>query len=178
MTLSEPALRPTWPGRLRRRLADAVPPLSSAALGAIAWAAVNALSAALMLVLARDWATTSSIRDVAIVFGLGAALAFWPAAFLARLIVANPAPEMRFAAAFLALAIATIGFTATIYAFEYRSYYAQWHAPFGTVTWAFQFVFTMLAALYQFAVLGLRLFFPIGFVALFAFSLWIARMPR
>jgi hypothetical protein len=27
-------------------------------------------------------------------------------------------------------------------------------------------------------VLGLRLFFPVGFLALFAFSYWVARMPR
>ena len=42
----------------------------------------------------------------------------------------------------------------------------------------FQFVFTTRGALIQFAVLGVRLFFPLGFVALFVASLWFARSTR
>ncbi|MDX8451691.1 hypothetical protein RFM98_02875 [Mesorhizobium sp. VK9D] len=45
-------------------------------------------------------------------------------------------------------------------------------------TWAFEFAFTMLTALYQFVVLGVRLYFPPGFAALVAASIWFARQRR
>ncbi len=78
----------------------------------------------------------------------------------------------------LCFAAATIAVTAAFYAFQYRSYYSAWHAETLTITWMFQLVFTTLAALYQFAVLGIRLFFPFGFVALFAAAFWFARRRR
>lgn len=147
-------------------------------MGSAAWAALNGFGAALVLYLLRDWQSPGSIGEVTAVFATGSALSFIPAAWLARLLVGTDRIELRFAAAFLALALTTMLVTAAVYALQYRFYYAQWHEPFGTVTWAVQFVFTGLAAVYQFAVLGLRLFFPLGFLALFAFSYWIARMPR
>ena len=39
-------------------------------------------------------------------------------------------------------------------------------------------VFTMLTALYQFVVLGIRLYFPLGFAALTLISIWFARQQR
>jgi hypothetical protein len=68
--------------------------------------------------------------------------------------------------------------TAALYALQYRLYYSAWHAETFSVTWALQLVFTALAALYQFAVLGVRLFLPLGFAALFAVAIWFARRPR
>ena len=46
------------------------------------------------------------------------------------------------------------------------------------VTWTLQLVFTTLGALYQFAVLGLRLLLPFGLAALIAAGVWFARLPR
>lgn len=86
--------------------------------------------------------------------------------------------EAAFAAAFVSLAATTVAVTALLYALQYRSYYAEWHAEAFTLTWAFQFVFTGLVALYQFAVLGIRLYFPVGLTALFAAALWFARSSR
>lgn len=37
---------------------------------------------------------------------------------------------------------------------------------------------TMLTALYQFVVLGVQLYFPLGFAALVAASIWFARQRR
>ncbi|MGD9914344.1 MAG: hypothetical protein AB7S80_09690 [Rhizobiaceae bacterium] len=139
---------------------------------------MNALSAGLTLQFVRGWQTPGAILAIVLVFAIGAVVAFWPAAYLARLVAGRRRFEVRFAAALLALALLTIGCIAAIYAWDYRAYYAQWHAPFGSVTWGYQQFFTTAAALYQFAVLGMRLFFPLGFVALFAFAYWIARMPR
>ena len=105
--------------------------------------------------------------------GLGKA-----ALFLARLVSRSKSAETAFAAMFLALALSTIGATAGLFALDYRTYYAEWHEDFGTITWAFQFFFTTANAVVQFAVLGTGLFFPLGFVGLFAASLWFARSTR
>ncbi|MGX7872558.1 hypothetical protein ACVDG5_006595 [Mesorhizobium sp. ORM6] len=47
-----------------------------------------------------------------------------------------------------------------------------------SATWGFQLAFTMAVALYQLMVLGIRLYFPLGLIALFAASLWFARQRR
>jgi hypothetical protein len=162
---------------LRERIRNAVPTLSDAVGGTLFWAAAMGGSAMLGLALG-NWATVPSIREVALLFALGGAIAFWPACFLSRLISIGRGAETAFASAFVVFPAVTIGLTAAIYALLYRAYYAQWHEEAFSLVWFVQFIFTVLAALYQFAVLGLRLYFPVGLVAVFAVSFWIARNPR
>ncbi|TIW94600.1 MAG: hypothetical protein E5V59_13435 [Mesorhizobium sp.] len=135
-------------------------------------------ASALVTLFSDDWETPAKIRIVALLFAVGAALAFPIGLFAARLVSQGRRWEVAFAAAFVCLAAATIGLTGGLFALQYRSYYAEWHAPAFTHTWVLQFIFTMLIALYQFVVLGIRLYFPLGFVALFAASLWFARQRR
>jgi hypothetical protein len=97
---------------------------------------------------------------------------------LARLVAPGGRPESAFAAAFVCLLVATLGFTGGLFALQYRAYYAEWHASAFTLAWAFQFVFTVLVALYQFVVLGIRLYFPLGFIALVIAGVWFARQQR
>ena len=154
-----------------------LPTTSFWVFGSIGWAAVNALSALIGLTL-REWQGWPAIGEVVAVFAAGAALAFLPATVLGRLVGRGREPSIRYAAAFVALAVLTVGFTAAVFAFQYRLYYSQWHAPFPSVVWGFQFVFTTAAAVYQFAVLGMRLYLPLGFIGLFAAGWLIARSPR
>lgn len=161
----------------RARLRQSRPSLQATLVGAAIWAAAMGGSALFDLVLAH-WETPASIRTIVALFALGGALAFPPALMLARFLSLGRRPEVAFASAFLSLAVVTIAVTASLYALQYRRYYAEWHADAFTVTWAFQLVFTGLVSLYQFAVLGLRLYFPFGFVALFAAALWFARSQR
>ena len=134
-------------------------------------------SALLNLVL-YDWETPDKIRTVSLLYVFGGALAFPVGLFAARLVSLGRRWEVAFAAAFVCLAAATVGLTSGLFALQYRSYYAEWHAPAFTLTWGFQLVFTALVALYQFVVLGIRLYFPLGFVALFAASVWFVRQQR
>lgn len=126
----------------------------------------------------RGWETPSKIQSVALLFAIGGGLGFPIGLFLARFFSMGKRVETAFAAAFLGFSIATIAATATAYALIYRSYYAAWHAEPFSLTWAFQLAFTTIGAVAQFGVLGLRLYFPIGFAALLFASLWIARKPR
>jgi hypothetical protein len=158
-------------------LVRALPSVRPAFVGAVLWAL--AMSASAVVVLAADaWETPARIRAVALLFAAGGFFGLPLGLFLARLLAEGRRPEAVFSAALLAFAVATIAATALIYALHYRAYYAEWHAEAFTLAWALQFVFTALAALYQFAVLGLRLYFPLGFCALFVAAWWFARQAR
>lgn len=165
------------PGRLAARCRRSLPPLAATLVGTAGWTLAMVASAVLTMSM-RGWEMPDKLEKVAILYGFGAAIAFPVAFFLARLVSRGRSAEAAFAAMFVALALCTIGATAGLFALDYRSYYAEWHEEFGTVTWAFQFFFTAANAVIQFAVLGMRLFFPLGFVALFVVSLWFARRAR
>ncbi|RJT37619.1 hypothetical protein D3227_17715 [Mesorhizobium waimense] len=135
-------------------------------------------ASALINLLLDDWETPAKIRFVSLLYAAGGALAFPVGLFLARLVSQGRHWEVALAAAFVCLLAATLAFTGGLFALQYRSYYAEWHAPAFTITWAFELVFTGLTALYQFVVLGIRLYFPLGFAALAVASVWFARRRR
>jgi hypothetical protein len=155
----------------------ALPGWRATLFGSFLWAATMGTSALINLLL-DNWVTPEKIRTVSLLFAGGGVLAFPLGLFVARLVSLGRGREVAFAAAMVCLAAATIGLTAGLYALQYRSYFAEWHAPVFTLTWGFQLAFTMAVASYQFVVLGIRLYFPLGFVVLFAASLWFARQRR
>ena len=166
---------------LKRRLAAhfrrSLPPLATTLVGSACWALVMTATA-LLTIWTYGWQTPQKYGTIALLYAFGAALAFPPGLMLARFAALGRSIETAFASMFLALSLSTVGMTAALFALQYRQYYAAWHADFLTITWGFQLVFTALTALVQFAVLGTRLFFPLGFFALFLASLWFVRQPR
>jgi hypothetical protein len=145
--------------------------------GALLWGVAMGSSALLVLVF-EDWETAQKIRSVAVLFSLSGVLAFPLGLTLARFLSHRRQREVAFAVAFLSFAFATAAVTGGLFALQYREYYAEWHADAFTRIWFLQFTHTIAAALYQFAVLGLRLFFPFGFAALLVVSFWFARRVR
>ena len=158
-------------------LSDALPPLLPALGGALLWGVAMGASALLVLVF-ENWETPQKIRTVTALFALAGALAFPFGLTLARFLSYRRGQQTAFAAAFLSFAFTTACATGGLYALDYRAYYAEWHADMFSRIWFLQFIHTIAAALYQFAVLGLRLFFPVGFVALLVASFWFARRMR
>ncbi|WP_048647911.1 hypothetical protein [Nitratireductor soli] len=148
-----------------------------ALLGALGWGVLMGLNAFGFLWLS-EWQTPRRAAAVTLIFALGAATAFPIGHVAYRILCRGDRAETRFAAAFLAFSLATVGATALLYALQYRIYYAQWHGDLLSLQWAFEFVFTTLGAFYQFAVLGLRIYFPWGFAALFLLSILYAAKPR
>lgn len=69
----------------------------------------------------------------------------------------------------------TIGVTAGLFALEYRSFYANWHSPAFSKIWFFEQFFTLAGAIYQFAVLGLRLYLPLSPFIVFSASIILLR---
>jgi hypothetical protein len=132
-----------------------------------------AASAAVTLRLRTAW-HAAELTEVMLLYFVGGALSFLPAVLAARIVAGGRPLGARFAAHFLALSIVTVGLTAFLFALDYRTYYAQWHGHDLSLLWAFQFVFTVLAAVYQFAVVGLGLYLPVGGLALVAASVMLA----
>ncbi|WP_438748137.1 hypothetical protein [Pararhizobium sp. O133] len=160
--------------RTVRRFFASLPSAREILIGGPVWGAMMAVSALLALYL-RNGAQTYQIVSILLLFFCGGIIA-WPCAvFLGRFGAIGRRGETRFAAFFLCLTVCTIAATAFIFAMDYRLFYAQWHQPFGTRIWMYQFVFTSAAAVYQFVVMGIRLYLPVGFAALALASLWLAR---
>lgn len=146
-------------------------------IGAPGWGL--AVTLAMLLGLALDGRLPEAhLLALVLLFFFGSLIAWLVALPLIWLIAASRRPETRFAAAFLFLTVATFAALAVLFALQYRLFYSQWHAPFGSRIWMFQFVFTSASAVYQFSVLGTRLLLPFGIALIFAASLWLARRLR
>jgi hypothetical protein len=139
----------------------------------IMWALAMMTSAAINLTFQSRVLEAKSGLLVAF-FGLGAGLAFPLGIFMLRLVPNHWLRGQKFSAAFICLSLLTIGVTAMIFGLHFRIYFAQWHDDHFSVRLMFETVFTILSAVYQFLVLGLRLYLPLGLIALLGASLAFA----
>ena len=174
---TEPTMRTGIARRFFAHLRRSLPSLATALVGSACWALVMAASAVTASGGMVGKPKRRSRRSLSCLAPVLRSLSRSALTF-ARFVSSGKSGERRFAACFLGLSLATIGVTAAIYALDYRQYYSAWHEETFTITWMFQFFFTAAVALIQFAVLGVRLFFPLGFIALFVASLWFARSTR
>ncbi|MDZ5696457.1 hypothetical protein [Chelativorans sp. M5D2P16] len=149
-------------------------PLRLAFLGALFWSAAAGASALLGL---SHWADLARAAAVSERFALGALIAFPAALFFARPAARGGGRIRRFFTFLLLLGSATLGATGFVFALQSVLDAASWHGhPVHLVgIWLF---YTVLVGLYEFAVIGVRLYFPYGLAALLAFSLWFALRPR
>lgn len=145
--------------------------------GAVCWGVAMAGSALSALYL-RNGFLTSHLTALTLVYLFGGILAWLVMVPFANRVAGHRPPSARFAAFFLALSLGTVAMTAFLFAMDYRWFYARWHAPFGSLVWIFQLLFTGASAVYQFAVLGLTLFLPFGLFFLIAASTYLARPKR
>lgn len=122
----------------------------------------------------QNRAETFHVQAILVIFFIGAALA-WPLAiYIGRFCAIGRRRETAFAAFFVSLCVLTMAVTASVFAMEYRVFFSRWHSPFGTFFWFLQFSFTFASACYQFVVMGVRLYMPLGFAILAATSLCLA----
>lgn len=162
---------------LSARLRAARPHGGEWIIGAVVWGVAMALCICASLTL-NQRLPEAHLPRLLLVYFVGGMLAWLVSLPLIRFCAVGRTTETRFAASFLFLTIGTTAATALIFALQYRLFYAQWHAPFGTRIWAFQFVFTSASAVYQFAVLGLRLYLPLGLLFLTGASVLLTHRSR
>jgi hypothetical protein len=155
---------------------QALPGGAAALCGSLAWSLAMGSSAWLSGAL-KGKAFGGSLGTLVLTFAIGGLAGFVPALFAYRLLRAGKSASQRYALAFLALAAATIVCTSLTFTLIFRSYYAQWHDGILTGHWLEEQFFTLASAGYQFAVLGLRSFLPLGLAALFAASWLLSKKP-
>jgi hypothetical protein len=142
-------------------MASALPSLRTVLLGSILWCTAISLCVWFNVRL-MSWGSEAQRMEVILIIAAGALLAFLPGVTLARLVASGKAQSQYMAALLIGLTLSTIGLTALIYLFQFRSYYAIWHDNVGAHDWYWQQFFTTASAFYQFAVLGTRLYMPLG----------------
>lgn len=134
------------------------------------WVVVMSASATLSLYWMRSGILDEPEQRLIGVFALGALIGFPVGRYVLTFVPDQWKTNQRFAAAFIILGASTTGFTALFVAFDFLNYYSQWHDDHLSKRRFFETVTTILSAFYQFLVLGMRHFLPVGFLALGAVS--------
>lgn len=145
--------------------------------GSLAWALAMAASFQLSVHLFGR-ATSSHDLALTLIYAAGGLIGWLIALPLIHLVEKRGGPQTVLAAWLLLLGVVTVGAISGIYALQYRTFYAHWHAPFPSRIWVYQQIFTTASALYQFAVLGLRHLLPTGLAMLLVLSMVMARRSR
>ncbi len=162
---------------LRQNLAAALPPARQTIAGAVVWGICMALSLRVGLEISIEGRTVHQAALLALYF-TGGVLSFPVAFYLVRLTALRRAPQIRFLAASVWLAVMTVGGTAALSALIYWSILIDWNNEPLTAAWFFEVAIASISALYQFAVIGSRHYLPLGIVLLVAASLWLTRATR
>ncbi len=145
--------------------------------GGLGWGLVMVASM-LLYQLHQTGLNSTHLFELGTIYFGGGFLGWISALPVASLVTGRRAIETRFAACFFGLSVATISFTAFLFAMQYRMFYARWHDPFGSLNWAIEFVETGAGAVYQFLVLGLPHYLPLAFPALLVVSFRLASGTR
>ncbi|MGE6743142.1 hypothetical protein ACQKGC_22995 [Allorhizobium pseudoryzae] len=147
--------------------------------GAIAWSFATSLIAAVHLAESGRF-DSFHLSTILAIFAAGGSLS-WLLSVLCLAVLRPALQRSRIAlvsVAFLGLGLATITVTAGLFALDYRAFYARWHADAFSRDWFLQQAFTTASALYQFLVIGLRLYLPYGPLALVGATALLLRTTR
>lgn len=120
----------------RRNFRDRALPALFILLGALGWSVCSAASAAIGLY-ARNRLETDHVADIITLFFTGGFFGWLLALAALRVLPALKSQQLRLATACLAIAFFTLAVAAALFAFEYRIFYAQWHAPTFSRIWFF-----------------------------------------
>jgi hypothetical protein len=146
-------------------------------IGSLLWGVAMALSMLAALGRANAW-IDGRIVGLLLIYFVGAALAFTPAVLVTYRLADGRRADTRFAAAFVCLAVATIGITSLIYALDHLGSDLGWADLAAGLVGVFHAAVSIAVAEAEFAALGVRLYVPEGLVVLAIASLWLARRRR
>lgn len=146
--------------------------------GASVWGVLMAASAGFVLLYQRDRAFIGEIPGLLGLFLAGGFIGYLPAFVGITWLRHRVSRLVLFFLSAILLSGFTLAGTAGVVALEYREYYSEWHAPFPTRIWFWEQAFTAAGSTFQFAVMGTRLYWPLGIVFLLATSWWLSRKQR
>ncbi len=162
--------------RILKAVCHALPRPGQAFAGSLFWAIMMALSALVTLWM-NERIAPEGLVQIAMLYAIGGFLAFVPALTVTKLLPARR-KDTAFAAAFTAFTFSTIFFTGLTLAISFRFRQLEFAGEPFTSPWFFELLLTVAASMYHIAVLGLRLYLPVGLIALVGISLWHAKRSR
>lgn len=142
-------------------------------VGSIIWATIMAASSAIVLYL-WHWQSVEQLRLLSALYFAGGLMAWPTALYLLDRTRPHRSAETAFAAALIVFSLSTIGITLLLFILEFRLNHASFQPDelFQTKT-----LWSIATTIFQFAVIGMRLYLPFGLVALLAASWWYTRLP-
>jgi len=141
----------------------------------LAWGALMTAAAYFSLISEQARVFGPRVMTILAVYFAGGAIAYlfaFPATHWLAKRVSRP---LTLILAILALGCFTLAATAGILALNYRAYYAEWHEAAFSIDWFYQQIFTVLGSTFQYLVIGVRLYWPLGPVFLFFAAWWMTR---
>lgn len=163
--------------RLRDRLNATVPAPSTIIIGSVVWGLLMAVAVAICIYWRNELILHSRVALISLFF-FGPALGFGPGLWLAQALSLGAGTVRRFFIGMIAIALVAHATTGLLFGLQYRMFYAHWHAPFPSLIWCLQFMFTLVGALYQFAVDSLYFYYPLVPLLFVALGIWFARRPH
>lgn len=141
---------------------------------AIGWSFLIAVIVTVYFV-SKGWAADASLWIITAFYFVGAFFGGYLALWLSHAFAERRTATARFSFFLVALAVLTLGVILLLFMLQHRIYFSQWHASFGTITWALQVFFTGLGSILLFLLTGLRPLLPWGVVALLVASIGFSR---
>lgn len=141
----------------------------------VAWGVLTTVAALFALVSEQAREFGPRVVTILAVYFVGGVIGY-PFAFAATHWFARRfSAHFKLLFAVAALAGFTLAATAGILAFDYRAYYAEWHDAFFSRDWFYQQFYTALGSTYQYLVIGIRLYWPLGPIFLILAGWWMTR---
>ena len=115
------------------------------------------------------------VMTILALYFAGGAIGYLFAFPVVRWLKKRISPRQRLIIAILLLGGFTLAATAGVLALNYRTYYAEWHEAAYSIHWVYQQIFTVLGSTYQYLVIGIRLYWPLGPAFLLIAGWWMTR---
>jgi len=151
--------------------------LIKAVLFALLWS-TTVCAAYLWHFTALGWAWDENLMKGGVPFAIGAFASGMLTSLAVQSYGHHRSELRRFCTYLLLLVGLTLAITLGIFVLHYRIYFSTWHADFPSIQFAFQTLFTGLAAVYLFLGTGLKVFLPLPLACALGFAYWHAKQAR
>ncbi|MGH6762861.1 MAG: hypothetical protein ACRECW_14875 [Phyllobacterium sp.] len=143
--------------------------------GSIFWAALMAASATLVLTL-WNWRSPDQVNLIIALYFIGGLLA-WPlAVFMLKFTAPHRSRETAFTSAFIFFSLSTIATTTALFIVQFQMFRMSLHDHHTLLN--AKTVWSVAMTVYQFAVIGMRLYLPFGLFVVLGASWWYAKSTK
>lgn len=145
------------------------------AAGSVFWALLMAASATLVLTL-WNWQDPDQVNRIILFYFVGGLIAWPVAVFLLKFTSPHRSRETAFTSAFVFFSLSTIAATTALFIIQFQMF--RLSLPDHDTLLEAKTVWSIAMTVYQFAVIGMRLYLPFGLFVALAASWWYAKSTK